>query len=194
MAVKRSKGLGSNPLSGGIFSKTEESTIDNLDSRNESQELETKGPSESIVKNQDSRVDNENFIDSRVKSQESTDKHQESRTENQEPVVKNLESTANSQESSIRNQESNNKSQESRVLARNQEELRGTNVRLPVELVDWVDDLVRSGSRDKNKSRIPKEVWFQAALELFRSMPVEWEAIANEDELREVLQNLQSKV
>jgi len=83
---------------------------------------------------------------------------------------------------------------DSRVLSREQSELRGTNVRLPIKLIDWVDNLVKSGSRDKNKSRIPKEVWFQASLELFQLMPVDWDEILDEDQLREVLKSLESRL
>jgi hypothetical protein len=79
-------------------------------------------------------------------------------------------------------------------LNREQAELRGTNVRLPIELIDWVDDLVKSGSRDKNKSRIPKEVWFQAAIELFKAMPVDWDSISSEEELRDKLNTLESRL
>lgn len=145
MAVKKSKGLGSNPLSSGIFSKT--------DSQEKSPEVE-------------------------VKSQES---------KKQEPSAPPQEQTVKTQESSI-------KSVESRFLNREQAELKGTNVRLPIELIDWVDDLVKQGSRDKNKSRIPKEVWFQAALELFQAMPVDWDTISDEDELREILNSLESRI
>ncbi|MGB3191248.1 MAG: hypothetical protein WBB43_17725 [Limnoraphis sp.] len=151
MAVKKSKGLGSNPLSSGIFSKTDS----------------TEEPPEVELKSQESRVE----------SQESKLKiHQESRE---------LELSKESQESRV-------KSVESRFLNREQAELKGTNVRLPIELIDWVDDLVKQGSRDKNKSRIPKEVWFQAALELFQAMPVDWDDISDEDELKDKLKSLQS--
>ncbi len=109
---------------------------------------------------------------------ESTVKSQESR------LQKDSEST---QESTVITQESRVKSVESRFFNREQAELKGTNVRLPIELIDWIDDLVKSGSRDKNKSRIPKEVWFQAALELFQSMPVDWDTVSDEDELRDAL-------
>jgi hypothetical protein len=145
MAVKKSKGLGSNPLSSGIFSKT--------DSAEESPKNE-------------------------VKSQESR---------KSKPSAPTPEQTVNTQDSIV-------KDVESRFLNREQAELRGTNVRLPIELIDWVDDLVKQGSRDKNKSRIPKEVWFQAALELFQSMPVDWDDISDEEELRERLNSLESRL
>jgi hypothetical protein len=152
MAVKKSKGLGSNPLSSGIFSKTDSAEA----------EVET-----SELKSQESRIKSK---DSKVKSQESR---------NTEPSAPTPEQTVNTQES--------------RFLNREQAELRGTNIRLPIELIDWVDELVKQGSRDKNKSRIPKEVWFQAALELFQAMPVDWDTVSDEEELRETLNSLESR-
>jgi hypothetical protein len=164
MAVKKGKGLGSNPLSSGIFSKT--------DSAEESSEVKTQ--------------------ESRVESQESKPKRAESRVKSQES--RKQEPSQPSQESLVKTKESRVESVESRFLNREQAELRGTNVRLPIELIDWVDDLVKQGSRDKNKSRIPKEVWFQAALELFQAMPVDWDTVSDEEELRETLNSLESRL
>ena len=166
MAVNKSKGLGNNPLSSGIFSKT--------DSTEENPGVQ--------LKSQESRVDN----------QESKVKSQESRVENLE--FTELEPSTESQESKVNSQESRVENQEPRFLNREQAELKGTNVRLPIELIDWVDDLVKQGSRDKNKSRIPKEVWFQAALELFQAMPVDWDDISDEDELKDKLKSLESRL
>ena len=166
MAVKKSKGLGSNPLSSGIFSKT--------DSPEEQPEAELKS------------------LESRVESQEFSRKNKESRVKSQES--RELEPSTESQESRVKGVESKVESQESRFLNREQAELKGTNVRLPIELIDWVDDLVKQGSRDKNKSRIPKEVWFQAALELFQAMPVDWDDISDEDELKDKLKSLESRL
>ncbi len=53
---------------------------------------------------------------------------------------------------------------------------------------------MKQGSRDKNKSRISKEVWFQAALELFKAMPVDWDAVSDEDELRDELNSIESRI
>ena len=143
----KAKGLGNNPLSEGIFTKTEDSRVNSKDSRD---------------KSQDSRV---NSKDSRV-----------------------------NQVSSQETQHSEILGQESQFLSRRQEDLRGTNVRLPNTLIDWVDELVRKGSRSKEKSRIPKEIWFQAALELFHSMPVDWGEIINEKDLRSKLEELKSTI
>lgn len=179
MAVKKSKGLGSNPLSSGIFSKTDSSEVE------ETPEL----------KSLESRVERK---ESKPKSAESRVKSQESRK--QEPSQPSQESRPNraggnnTQDSRVKSIESRVENVESRFLNREQAELRGTNVRLPIELIDWVDDLVKQGSRDKNKSRIPKEIWFQAALELFQSMPVDWDDISDEEELRETLNSLESRL
>ena len=150
----KAKGLGNNPLSEGIFTKTE-------DSRDKSQ-------------------------DSRVNSKDSRDKSQDSRVNSKDSRV--------NQVSSQETQHSEILGQESQFLSRRQEDLRGTNVRLPNTLIDWVDELVRKGSRSKEKSRIPKEIWFQAALELFHSMPVDWGEIINEKDLRSKLEELKSTI
>ncbi|MCL2923565.1 MAG: hypothetical protein MGF17_02775 [Trichodesmium sp. MAG_R04] len=107
--------------------------------------------------------------------------------------VSSQESRAN-QVSSQETQHSETLGQESQFLSRRQEDLRGTNVRLPNTLIDWVDELVRKGSRSKQKSRIPKEIWFQAALELFNSMPVDWGEIIDEEDLRNKLEELNSRI
>ena len=126
MAVSKSKSrsvLGDNPLSQGIFSKTETGT-----------------PTQAPV------------------------------PENQEPRIEN---------------------QESRFLEKGERE--AVNLRLPLELNDWLNELLKQGKR-RHGSKIPKEVWLQAALELFRAMPVNWEEIDSEESLRETLLNLESRI
>jgi hypothetical protein len=125
MAVSKSKSrsvLGDNPLSQGIFSKTE-----------------TKAPTQPP----------------------------ESKTE--EPTLKN---------------------QESRFLEKGERE--AVNLRLPIELNDWLNELLKVGKR-RHGSKVPKEVWVQAALELFKAMPVNWEEVDSEESLRQVLLNLESR-
>jgi hypothetical protein len=181
MAVKKSKGLGSNPLSSGIFSKT--------DSPEKPPAVKSQ---ESRAEGKDSTVDGERS-DALSLSKGRSVKSQESRK--QKDSESTQESTVNTQELTVSGVEpSRVKSVESTFLNREQAELKGTNVRLPIELIDWVDDLVKQGSRDKNKSRIPKEVWFQAALELFQAMPVDWDTISDEDELRDALNSLESRI
>jgi hypothetical protein len=140
MAVSKSKSrsvLGDNPLSQGIFSKTQTGTP----------------------------------------TQPPEPKNQESRIENQE-------SRLNIKESKIENQES-------RFLEKGERE--AVNLRLPIELNDWLNELLKVGKR-RHGSKIPKEVWVQAALELFKAMPVNWEEIDSEESLRETLLNLESRI
>lgn len=140
MAVSKSKSrsvLGDNPLSQGIFSKTQTETP-------------TQPPE---PKNQESRIEN-----------------QESRLKNQEPRIEN---------------------QESRFLEKGERE--AVNLRLPIELNDWLNELLKVGKR-RHGSKIPKEVWVQAALELFKAMPVNWEEIDSFESLGETLLNLESRI
>jgi hypothetical protein len=140
MAVSKSKSrsvLGDNPLSQGIFSKTQTETP-------------TQPPEPN---NQESRIENK-----------------ESRLKTQEPRIEN---------------------QESRFLEK--EEREAVNLRLPIELNDWLNELLKVGKR-RHGSKIPKEVWVQAALELFKAMPVNWEEIDSEESLRETLLNLESRI
>jgi hypothetical protein len=133
MAVSKSKSrsvLGDNPLSQGIFSKTE-----------------TETPSLPPEPN------------------------------NQEPIIKNQDSKINNQES--------------RFLQKGDRE--AVNLRLPIELNDWLNELLKVGKR-RHGSKIPKEVWVQAALELFKAMPVNWEEIDSEESLREMLKNIESRL
>jgi hypothetical protein len=67
------------------------------------------------------------------------------------------------------------------------------NLRLPIELNDWLNELLKVGKR-RHGSKIPKEVWVQAALELFKAMPVNWEEIDSEESLRQTLLNLESRI
>jgi hypothetical protein len=73
------------------------------------------------------------------------------------------------------------------------EEREAVNLRLPIELNDWLNELLKVGKR-RHGSKIPKEVWVQAALELFKAMPVNWEEIDSEESLRQTLLNLESRI
>ncbi len=90
-----------------------------------------------------------------------------------------------------KNQESTLKNKESRFLEKGERE--AVNLRLPIELNDWLNDLLKQGKR-KHGSKIPKEVWVQAALELLRAMPVNWEEVDSEKSLREILLSLESRI
>lgn len=81
------------------------------------------------------------------------------------------------------------KNQESRILI--EERTEKVNLRLSIQTNDWLDDLLKQGRR-QHGHKIPKEVWVQAALELFRAMPVDWEQIDSEEALKATLLNLES--
>ncbi len=89
------------------------------------------------------------------------------------------------------NQEPRLKNKESRFLEKGERE--AVNLRFPIELNDWLNELLKVGKR-RHGSKIPKEVWVQAALELFRAMPVNWEEIDSEESLRDMLINLDSRI
>ncbi|HEY9706895.1 MAG TPA: hypothetical protein V6D48_01690 [Oculatellaceae cyanobacterium] len=97
----------------------------------------------------------------------------------------------NNQESRIENQEPRIENQEPRFLEKGERE--AVNLRLPIELNDWLNELLKVGKR-RHGSKIPKEVWVQAALELFKAMPVNWEEIDSEESLRQTLLNLESRI
>lgn len=83
------------------------------------------------------------------------------------------------------------KNQESRFLIKGDRE--AVNLRLPIELNDWLNDLLKKGKR-KHGAKVPKEVWVQAALELFKAMPVNWEEIDSEENLQSALLNLETRI
>ncbi|MGL4622923.1 MAG: hypothetical protein ACRCZS_28360 [Chroococcidiopsis sp.] len=108
-----------------------------------------------------------------------------------EPESSPQTSSSNNQESRVNNQESTLKNKESRFLDKGERE--AVNLRLPLELNDWLNELLKQGKR-RHGSKIPKEVWVQAALELLKAMPVLWEEIDSEESLREVLKNIESSL
>lgn len=83
------------------------------------------------------------------------------------------------------------KNQESRFLEKGERE--AVNLRLPIELNDWLNELLKKGKR-QHGAKVPKEVWVQAALELFKAMPVNWEEIDSSESLREALLNIESRI
>lgn len=89
---------------------------------------------------------------------------------------------------------SRNQNQESRIKKKltdflADEDKEKVNLRLPLELVDWLDEIVKQGKRNHGQ-KIAKELWLQAALELLRSAPVAWEEIDSIEKLKETLQSL----
>ena len=99
-----------------------------------------------------------------------------------EPVNEEEIEPPTSQESIVLNQES-------RFLAEQMTER--VNLRLSIEINDWLNDLLKQGKR-KHGRKISKETWVQAALELFRALPVDWEDIRSEEDLRLALLNIES--
>ena len=151
MAVDKEKSrsaLGKNPLSSGIFSKTEERT-----------------PKEEEVSNQESRIKN---IDTDAMIQPSE--------------VAQIESTK---------KESSNSGTETNYLTEQVTER--VNLRLSVEINDWLDGLLKQGKR-RHGRKISKETWVQAALEFFRALPVDWQAVESEQSLRSVLSGLEKRI
>jgi hypothetical protein len=64
-------------------------------------------------------------------------------------------------------------------------------LRISIELNDWLDNLLKQGKRNHGQ-KIAKEVWVQAALELFKAMPVDWTEIQSVEQMRERLHFLES--
>lgn len=60
-------------------------------------------------------------------------------------------------------------------------------LQFPTYLNEWLDDLIRSGKR-RHGQKIQKQVWFQAAFELMKSLPVDWEDVNSTDKLKEELE------
>ncbi len=98
---------------------------------------------------------------------------------------KNQESRLKKEESRIKNLESN---QDTSFL-RESDDREKVNFRLPSELNDWLDDLIKTGKR-KHGHKIPKEIWVQAALELMKGLSVEWTEVTSIDELRTKLASI----
>lgn len=88
-------------------------------------------------------------------------------------------------------QDSRFKSKESRFLKDKRDEK--VNLRLSIRVNDWLDGLLKKGKR-KHGQKIPKEVWVQAALELFKAMPVNWEDMESEEQLQTELLKLESRI
>lgn len=84
-----------------------------------------------------------------------------------------------SQETELKDSSRNNKPS----FFLNEEEKEKVNFRIPLDLNDWLDDLVKQGKR-RHGSKIPKEIWVQAALELFKQLPINWEEIESTEDLR----------
>jgi hypothetical protein len=95
------------------------------------------------------------------------------------------------QRETAKNQESRVNNQGTRFLEKGERE--AVNLRLPIELNDWLNELLKQGKR-RHGSKIPKEVWVQAALEFLKAMPVNWDEIDSEESLGEALLNIESRI
>lgn len=115
----------------------------------------------------------------------------ESRSNNQESIIKNQDLILNNLDSRQNNLDSTAKNQDSRFFNKGDRE--PVNLRLPIDLNDWLNELLKKGKR-RHGSKIPKEIWVQAALELFQAMPVNWEEIDSEESLHSTLFNLESRI
>jgi hypothetical protein len=109
----------------------------------------------------------------------------------QDSIINNQDSTTKNQETAANNLDSTINHQDSRFL--NKGEREAVNLRLPLELNDWLNDLLKKGKR-QHGAKIPKEVWVQAALELFRAMPVTWSEVDSEESLRSILLDIESRL
>lgn len=83
------------------------------------------------------------------------------------------------------------KNKESRFLTNAEKEK--VNLRLTVELNDWLDDLLKRGKR-QHGHKIAKEIWVQAALEFFKALPIDWLQIDSEESLQTTLLMLESRI
>jgi hypothetical protein len=114
-----------------------------------------------------------------------------------EPVARKQppESGRTQPDSGVKKKESRKKKKESVFLDPEvaSEDKDRVNLRLPVELNDWLDGLLKKGKRQHGQ-KIPKEIWMQAALELFKAMPVDWTTIGTEDDLRATMVDLESRI
>lgn len=107
-------------------------------------------------------------------------------------VEKDMEEEATVKaDSEERSPSTNLKKEESRFLTNELKEK--VNLRLPVELNDWLDELLKKGKR-QHGHKIAKEVWVQAALEFFRALPVDWQQIDSEESLQKILLKLESRI
>jgi hypothetical protein len=73
------------------------------------------------------------------------------------------------------------------------EEKEAVNLRLPIQLNDWLNERLKRGKR-LHKHKIPKEIWVQTALEFLMAMPVDWDEIDSEESLRQVLFDIYNRV
>lgn len=178
--AKSRSALGTNPLSQGIFSKTV--SPETLETKNfNNQDLSNQDVQSQDLFNKESsfnKIDSTESIPVTSKSAEST-------------LVRGEAADQATQQTKRQNQEKRIKKKESSFLI--EESVERVNLRLSIEINDWLDSLLKQGKR-KHGRKIPKETWVQAALELFRAMPVDWQAIDSEEALQQALSALESRI
>ena len=180
--AKSRSALGINPLSQGIFSKTASPPAVETD------ELKNQELGIQQLQNQESSLLK---IDSIEQNQETAEPPQPDTTQESAPSQPPRKTRKQKQEKIINNQESVINKAETSFL--NEEAVERVNLRLSVEINDWLDSLLKQGKRTHGR-KIPKETWVQAALELFRALPVDWQAIDSEASLRQALAELESRI
>lgn len=174
--------LGTNPLSQGIFSKTvsPEPAGPEEFKNQESSNLELQNQESSLLNIE--LIEEDQATPEPIQPAPAQDApvpypSQKPRKQNQEKIINKKESAIKQPESSFLNEE---------LVER-------VNLRLSVEINDWLDSLLKQGKRTHGR-KIPKETWVQAALEIFRALPVDWQAIDSEESLRAALLNLESRL
>lgn len=180
--AKSRSALGINPLSQGIFSKTASPPAVETD------ELKNQELGIQQLQNQESSLLKINSIE---QNQETVELPQPDTTQESAPSQPSKKTRKQKQEKIINNQESVINKAETSFL--NEEAVERVNLRLSVEINDWLDSLLKQGKRTHGR-KIPKETWVQAALELFRALPVDWQAIDSEDSLRQALTEIKSRI
>jgi hypothetical protein len=75
----------------------------------------------------------------------------------------------------------------------NDRELDKVTLRMPIELNDWLDDLLKQGKR-KHGQKIPQEVWVQAAIGLIRVIPADCSGVQVIDQMRGKLHSLEDGI
>ncbi|MBD2652010.1 hypothetical protein H6G45_00590 [Synechocystis sp. FACHB-383] len=118
-------------------------------------------------------------------------------TGNQNPENETISSIAQIQPDTLqtippKTPETGNQNPENGFLQASRE-LDKITLRIPIELNDWLDSLLKQGKR-KHGQKIPKEIWVQAALELLRSMPVDWAEVQDLEQMREKLKILENGI
>ena len=171
--------LGHDPLSAGIFTKTQ---VDEL--------TESPADDQKTINHKPASI-NQNTETINHKPEYGS---QELRTESQsvmEEIQEPAESpwhpeTINHKPASInQNTETINNKPDSGLLLDGPKEK--ITLQFPTYLNEWLDDLIRNGKR-RHGQKIQKQVWFQAAFELMKSLPVEWEDVNSTDKLKEELE------